>query len=110
MITIVEVEPFFRQARQIWSEEELDVLKDHLARYPNEGEIMRGTGGVRKFRWGVEGSGKRGGGRVIYYYHSSRMPLFLLIAYMKNTTSDLTKAQQKAMAKLITVLLAQYRR
>jgi putative transcriptional regulator len=65
-ITVAETHGFMRAAQKIWSEEELAALVDHLARNPEDGDIIPGTGGVRKLRWGKAGSGKRGGARVIY--------------------------------------------
>ena len=49
------------------------------------------TGGVRKVRWGLAGNGKRGGSRVIYYYHSERLLLFLPTAYPKNEKANLNQ-------------------
>src|SRR4029079_18035830 len=65
-------------------------LIDYLARNPTAGDLIPGTGGVRKLRWGLEGRGKRGGARVIYFYHGVVMPLFLLSAYAKNERADLS--------------------
>lgn len=47
---------------------------------PEAGEIIPETGGVRKIRWALAGRGKRGGARVIYYYHDERLPVILLAA------------------------------
>lgn len=110
MITVVEVEPFLRLARTIWTDEEIQELQVHLAHHPYDGVIIPGTGGVRKLRWKMQGSGKRGGARVVYYFHSDRMPLFLLTVYRKNTASDLTRAERNSLASLVPRLIAQYRR
>ena len=69
---------------------------------------MPETGGVRKIRWGLAGRGKRGGVRVIYYYHSERLPLFLLTAYPKNEKANLTQAERNAMKRLVQILVAEY--
>jgi len=74
--------------------DERDRLLDHLAHKPMAGNLMPGTGGVRKLRWGLEGRGKRGGARVIYFYHSPGMPLFALTAYAKNVQADLSAADR----------------
>ncbi len=108
-ITIVEVEPFRRHALDVWREEELEEFKDYLARNREAGDIIPGTGGVRKVRWAASGRGKRGGARVVYYYHSDEVPLFLLTAYAKNAHTDLTMAQKQAMAKLVAILVGTYR-
>ena len=68
------------------------------------------TGGVRKLRWALKGKGKRGGARVIYYYHNDRLPVFLLSAYPKNRKANLSKAERNAMKRLVPILVAGYPR
>ena len=63
------------------------------------GEIIPETGGVGKIRWALGGMGKRGGARVIYYYHNERLPVFLLSAYAKNRKANLSKAERNAMKR-----------
>ena len=67
---------------------------------------MEGTGGVRKLRWCRGGRGKRGGVRVIYYYHSEVMPLYLLTIFAKNEQDNLSKADRNGMTKLVDILVA----
>jgi mRNA-degrading endonuclease RelE of RelBE toxin-antitoxin system len=83
-ITVVETGPFVEDAAQCLTEEEREEFVGYIARCPAAGVVIRGTGGVRKIRWRAAGRGKRGGVRVIYYYHSDRIPLFLLTAYSKS--------------------------
>jgi hypothetical protein len=59
------------------------------------GVLIKGSGGLRKLRVALQGRGKRGGGRVIYWYHSGKFPVVLLWAFAKNEASDLTPAQLK---------------
>jgi hypothetical protein len=54
--------------------------------------------------------GKRGGARVIYYYHNERLPVFLLTAYPKNRKANLSKAERNAMKRLVPILVAGYPR
>jgi hypothetical protein len=56
----------------------------------------------------LEGKGKRGGARVVYYYHSGRLPVFLLSAYAKNRKANLAQAEKNAMRRLVPVLVASY--
>ena len=77
---------------------------------PEAGKIVPETGGVRKVRWALAGRGKRGGARVIYYYHNERLPLFLLTAYPKNEKANLSKAERNAMKRLVQILVAGYPR
>jgi hypothetical protein len=77
---------------------------------PEAGEVIPESGGVRKFRWALQGTGKRGGARVIYYYHNKRLPLFLLSTYAKNRKANLSKAERNAMKRLVPALVAGYPR
>ena len=87
-ITVVETGIFLRQAEKIWSDEERAALVDHMARNPEGGDVIPGTGGVRKIRWNRAGSGKRGGARVIYF-NAQDGTIWLLIAYTKAKFDDL---------------------
>jgi hypothetical protein len=80
-ITVAETQIFARSAAKIWSEAELAELVDYVAHNPEAGEVIQGTGGVRKLRWGKAGSGKRGGARVIYstITRAARSICFLLM-------------------------------
>ncbi len=93
-VSVVETPEFLAAPRRIMDEEERSLLVGHLARNPLDGDLIPGTGGVRKLRWVLEGRGKRGGARVVYYYHSEAMPLFALTAYAKNERANLSQAPQ----------------
>ena len=103
-ITVAETQSFVRAAAKIWSEEELAALVDYLAHNPEDGDIMPGTGGVRKLRWGKAGVGKRGGARVICFYYQVDCPLYLLLAYAKAQASNLTADEKKAVAAFAAVI------
>ena len=103
-ITVAETQGFARSAAKIWSEDELTALVDHVAHNPEAGDVIPGTGGVRKLRWGRAGSGKRGGARVIYFYHRPDCPLYLLLAYAKAQATDLTADEKKMVAALATTI------
>ena len=62
---------------------------------------MRGTGGVRKLRWGKGGRGKSGGVRVIYYFHDELLPLYLLTLFAKNEQANLTARERNTLATLV---------
>ena len=107
-MTVVETERFLRDTKLLMSDTERAVLVEFVGAHPKAGEIIPGTGGVRKIRWALTGRGKRGGARAIYYYHSQRVPAFMLAAYAKNEKADLSDAERSAMKKLIPILVAGY--
>jgi hypothetical protein len=84
-------------------------LVEYLAYHPAAGVVIPGTGGVRKLRWGLEGRGKRGGARVIYFYHDAEMPLYLMTAYAKNARENLSKAEINALQNIARALVAMNR-
>jgi hypothetical protein len=91
-------------------EEKRGALVDYLARNPMAGDLIPGTGGVRKLRWALEGRGKRGGARVVYYYHSAAMPIFALTAYAKNERADISQAYRNDFRRLTALLVERYAR
>jgi hypothetical protein len=107
-ITVAETHMFRRQAERIWSDAELAVLVDHLALNPEDGDVIPGTGGIRKLRWGKTGTGKRGGVRVIYFYHNADMPLYLLLAYAKAKASDLTPDEKRTLTALAAAMKQEF--
>lgn len=109
-VSVVETPEFLTAMRRIMDDDERGVLVDFLAHNPLSGDLIPGTGGVRKLRWGLEGRGKRGGVRVIYYYHSEVMPIFALTAYAKNERADLTQADRNDFRRLTALLVERYRR
>lgn len=62
------------------------------------------TGGVRKIRWIRPGSGKRGGARVIYFYHNADHPLYLLMVYAKARQENLSPEEKKIVRRLAAIL------
>jgi hypothetical protein len=109
-ITVVEMDEFLAATRKLMDDEERAELVGYLAYHPAAGVVIPGAGGVRKLRWGLEGRGKRGGARVIYYYHGVEMPLYLLTAYAKNEREDLDQSEIKTMRKLVPVLVEMNRK
>lgn len=107
-VTVVETPEFLAATRKLMPEEERSLLVDYLAHNPQEGDLIPGAGGVRKLRWGLEGRGKRGGARVIYFYHSPNLPLFALTAYAKNQRDDLTQDQRDGFRQLAKSIAETY--
>lgn len=97
-VTVAETQAFLRAAQRIWSAEELAELIDYVAHNPEDGDVVIGTGGVRKLRWSKSGTGKRGGARIIYFYYNELCPLYLLLAYPKAQSTDLTAEEKRSVA------------
>lgn len=106
MLTIAEVPEYIRRAEKLLTEKARRDIVDYLAANPKAGDLMEGTGGVRKLRWGRQGRGKSGGVRVIYYVHSELMPLYLLTLFAKNERANLTKAERNELAGLVDILVS----
>lgn len=109
-MTVVETPFFLRKAAGLLKEEERSRVIAFVGANPEAGDVIQETGGVRKLRWSVQGRGKRGGVRVIYYFHSEVLPIFLLTVYAKNQKSNLTKAERHEFKKLLPVLVECYAR
>ncbi|HEU4562286.1 MAG TPA: type II toxin-antitoxin system RelE/ParE family toxin [Longimicrobium sp.] len=88
-------------ARRVSRRRELPRFADCSAGKPEAGAEIKGTGGLRKLRWAVEGHGKRGGVRVIYIPLRVRAVILLLFVYQKNEQEDLTAEQKKVLRVLV---------
>ncbi|MGY0644489.1 type II toxin-antitoxin system RelE/ParE family toxin [uncultured Alteromonas sp.] len=77
------------------NEEEFRLFQADLMANPKQGDVIQGTGGLRKVRIAGRGKGKRGGSRVIYYYFDEKRRFYLLTIYGKNEMSDLNAEQKK---------------
>ena len=82
------------------SQDEISDVVNLIAENSLGGDVVKGTGGLRKVRVGLQGRGKRGGGRVIYWFCNDGYPAVLVWAFAKNESSDLTKAQWTALSKM----------
>lgn len=103
-ITIAETKMFERATARCMNESELDEFKDYISANPEAGKIIRGTGGVRKVRWAVGGSGKSGGIRIGYYFIDEDCPLYLLTVYSKSDKDSLTDSEKAALKELAKLL------
>jgi len=105
LLTVAELPEYLRAAARLLADADRRAIIDHVATHPTAGDLIEGTGGVRKLRWARDGRGKSGGVRVIYQHHSETMPLYLLTMFAKNERSNLSKADRNALAGLVDVLV-----
>lgn len=109
MHTVIETPTFLRKALEAgMSEMERFELVSSLGEEPALGDLIKGTGGVRKVRFGGKGKGKSGAYRAITFYSSTSLPVFLLTVYAKGAKVNLTKAECNALGKLCERLESTY--
>ncbi|MAZ77395.1 MAG: addiction module toxin RelE [Legionellaceae bacterium] len=101
---------FLGGAKKYLTDDERSLMISFLAQFPESGNVIPGSGGLRKLRWRQSGQGKRGGVRVIYYFYNNTAPLVLLDLYSKHDKEDLDKSELKMLSKLANELKLSYRR
>jgi hypothetical protein len=104
LITVAETPLFVRQASSVWDDAEREAFVSFIAANPEAGDLVPDTGGVRKVRWSRAGSGKRGGVRVIYFYHHANRPLYLLMVYAKARQEDLSPDEKRTVLEITALL------
>ncbi len=102
----VETPIFTAAIRSALADEDYRALQIALLLRPEQGPVIPGSGGLRKLRWAGSGRGKRGGLRVIYYWHPGTETFYMLYVYAKNAQEDLTPTQLKTLRRLIQEELA----
>jgi hypothetical protein len=100
-MVIFETSIFTKKIIALLNDEEYRILQNILVERPDSGDIIQGSGGIRKIRWGASGRGKRGGARVIYYWATEHDQIFMLYAYAKNERDDLTKDQLSILRAIV---------
>jgi hypothetical protein len=108
-VSVLEMPEFQRAAAGLLSEEEVFEAISSIALEPEAGDVMPGTGGLRKIRIPLRGRGKSGGARVVYGYFGADLPVFVFSCFPKNQKADLTQAEKNTLRKRIPVLLEEYR-
>lgn len=96
-MVFIETPLFLRRASQLLDEDALASVQTLLMLRPDAGDIIPGSGGVRKVRVPAKGHGKSGGARIIYYWVQLNGKIFLLFAYAKNERANLTAKEAKAL-------------
>jgi hypothetical protein len=75
-------------------------LAVYLIDHPDAGDVIPGSGGVRKLRWAAKGKGKRGGARIIYLYTVIAARIYLIRCYAKSAKTDLTSDEKKQLRQI----------
>ena len=100
-MVIVETSIFTRRVVRLLDDESYRLLQAELLQDPEKGDLMRGSGGLRKLRWAVPGRGKSGGVRVIYYWAVSKDRFLMLLIYDKTEQDELTADQLRQLRQLV---------
>ena len=99
-VHFVETPVFTKQITALLDDRDYRQLQVTLALKPAAGDLIRGSGGLRKIRWAVRGRGKSGGIRVIYYLVDEG-EIYFLLAYAKNEQEDLDSRQLRVLRNLV---------
>jgi len=100
-VRFVETPVFTAQIVAALQDDSYHQLQLALLLRPEQGALIRGSGGLRKLRWGVADRGKRGGVRVIYLWHPDDQTFYMLYVYPKNVQSDLSSNQLRILRRLV---------
>ena len=105
MQTVIETETYLRTAKDAgMSADERAAAVDLVAGNPEAGDVMQGTGGVRKARLAGRGKGKSGGYRIVYFFGGGDIPLFLLTVFGKGEKANLSQGERNALRQLTATL------
>lgn len=98
---LIETRLFTRQVQAALTAEEYRLLQLELILRPDSGDLIRGSGGLRKVRCRLAGRGKRGGARVIYYWKRAADQIFLLFLFSKGVQSNLSPSELRTLRRLV---------
>lgn len=101
MLTVIETPSFAKLAADYWDEDERLEFITWIASNSTAGDVVAGTGGVRKVRWTRPRSGKRGGVRVIYYNKIEVGEIWLLLIYAKSAAQTIPNQVLKSIREEI---------
>jgi hypothetical protein len=100
-MNFIETSVFTRHIVDLLDDTDYTFLQRALLLNPALGDIIPGSGGIRKLRWAAKGHGKSGGARIIYYWAVSSETILMLDAYPKNVKADLTKDEIKKLRRIV---------
>ena len=100
-MVIIETSIFTKQITALMDDADYRALQEALINRPEMGALIKQGGGLRKVRWSLEGRGKSGGVRIIYYWMTKNEQIYMLYAFPKNVQENLTDAQVKLLSQLV---------
>ncbi|WP_426008272.1 type II toxin-antitoxin system RelE/ParE family toxin [Aeromonas salmonicida] len=102
-IEFIETSIFTKQIKALATDDELRALQTELIAQPEKGDLIQGTGGLRKIRMATGQQRKSGSARVIYFLATAEM-IYLVLAYAKSEKESLTSAEKAELKRLTTLL------
>ena len=103
-ITVLQLPKFKAEATELIGTDGIEALAVYLIDHPDAGDVIPGSGGVRKLRWAAKGRGRRGGARIIYLYVVIAARVYLIRCYAKNVRTDLTADEKKQLRQIVAHL------
>ena len=107
----IELPEFLKQWNKLgFSDSDLCELEIYLCRYPSSGDLIQGTGGLRKLRWKIKNKGKKGGVRILYIDFVYFEKIYLVTLYPKSKKTNISDIEKKEIKTLIKTLKSQLER
>jgi mRNA-degrading endonuclease RelE of RelBE toxin-antitoxin system len=103
-LEFIETPVFSKQRSELLDDDSYQKFQAYLLKNHEDGDTISKTGGCKKIRWGLEGKGKRGGVRVIYYCLTEQGKIYLLLVYSKNRKDDLSEQEKKVLNQISQML------
>jgi hypothetical protein len=100
----IETSAFTKQVLALMSDDEYRGLQNTLVEDPERGDLIQGGGGIRKVRHAVQGRGKSGGVRAVYYWIKDRHQIYMLLVYPKSKKDDLSDQETAILRELVKEL------
>lgn len=97
----IETTVFTKYLPDYLKDDEYRELQNFLMEQPETGDLIQGTGGLRKLRWSLGKKGKRGGIRIIYYIKMAEDQIYFFTLYAKNEVTDLTAQEKKQLKSML---------
>lgn len=100
-MVIIETSIFAKQISGLLSDDDYAAFQASIIENPGLGDLIPQSGGIRKVRCALPGTGKRGGARIIYFWQVSEDQIFMLLAYAKSDNDNLSPAQIKMLKQVV---------
>jgi hypothetical protein len=108
-LTFIESRGFSEKLATLLADDDYRIFQNELQESPEKGDLIQGTGGVRKVRMRLPGRGKSGGARVIYLLIENHARIYFLTLYTKSERTDLSPAEKKAVREVVEAIKAAFR-